>query len=82
MNNIIEKIIEWCRNNYYDNFIVSIKINELIISEYLEYDGDNDLFIWEHDWYEGEKDVELVGFIPINNLIVYNDPDNPIIFHI
>ena len=82
MNNIIEKIIEWCRNNYYANFIVSIKLNDLIITEYLEYDGDNDLFVWEHDWYEGETDVKLVGFIPIENLIINNDPDNAIIFHI
>ena len=82
MNKIIEKIIEWCRNNYYANFIVSIKLNDFIITEYLEYDGDNDLFIWEHDWYEGEPDPKLVGFIPIENLIINNDPDNAIIFHI
>ena len=52
----IAQIIEkWCEQNFYDSFVVTISRDGEIITEYLELDGNSVDFVWEHDWYEGEK---------------------------
>lgn len=71
--NIID---EWCTKNFYDSFVVTISRDGQIITEYLELDGMSLDFIWENDWYEGEKDISLIGFMPMLNLRVYGDPAN------
>lgn len=71
--NIID---EWCRKNFYDSFVVTISRDGQIITEYLELDGMSLDFIWENDWYEGEKDISLIGFMPMLQLRVYGAPGN------
>jgi hypothetical protein len=66
--NIIE---EWCKKNFYDSFVVTISRDGQIITEYLELDGMSLDFIWENDWYDGEKDISLIGFMPMLQLRVY-----------
>lgn len=66
--NIID---EWCKKNFYDSFVVTISRDGQIITEYLEFDGGDFDFIWENDWYEGEKDIVLIGFMPMQQLRVY-----------
>lgn len=66
--NIIDK---WCKKNFYDSFVVTISRDGQIITEYLELDGMSLDFIWENDWYEGEKDIVLIGFMPMQQLRVY-----------
>lgn len=42
-------------------------INELYL-----YDPESGLpyseYVWEHDWHEGEEDVEILGFINISDV--------------
>ena len=64
-------INEWCKKNFYDSFVVTISRDGQIITEYLEFDGGDFDFIWENDWYEGEKDIVLIGFMPMQQLRVY-----------
>jgi hypothetical protein len=71
--NIID---EWCRKNYYGSFVVTISIDGQIITEYLEFDGSSITFIWENDWWEGEKEIYLLGFMPMLQLRVYGAPGN------
>lgn len=61
----------WCEKNFYDSFVVTISRDGQIITEYLEFDGGDFDFIWENDWYEGEKDIVLIGFMPMQQLRVY-----------
>lgn len=68
----IAKIIEeWCKHNIYDSFVVTISRNGEIITEYLELDGSSIDFIWEMDWWEGKKEIYLLGFMPMCQLRVY-----------
>lgn len=61
------KIIEkWCIDNYYTSFVVWIKIGNTIIAEIL--DCVNGEFEWLNDWWEGEEDVRMLGFQPIEYL--------------
>lgn len=69
--NIID---EWCKKNYYGSFVVTISRDGQIITEYLEFDGSSFGFIWENDWWEGEKEIYLLGFMPMLQLRVYGAP--------
>lgn len=73
--NIID---EWCKKNFYDSFVVTISRDGQIITEYLEIDGNSIDFIWENDWWEGEKEIYLLGFMPMLQLRVYGAPGNHI----
>lgn len=68
-SSIGEIIKEWCNNNnYYTDFIVWLKANDIEIKTVYELDYDFN-FIFLDDWYEG-GDVELLGFAPIDEVII------------
>lgn len=73
--NIIDK---WCKKNFYDSFVATISRDGQIITEYLEIDGFSLDFVWENDWWEGEKEIYLLGFMPMLNLRVYGAPGDDI----
>ena len=78
---IADVIEKWCQDNYYGNFIVTLRINGELCTEYLIYEtGDPDRlgphWVWECDWWEGQKDIELVGFLDISSVHVSGTPDN------
>lgn len=59
------------------DYIVSIRLKN---SEYSQWEYINELltlneddpfyFIWDNDWYEGEKFVEILGYISIDDIPV------------
>lgn len=71
---IAEPIVKWCEENYYTDFIVTISIDDGEITEILEVDPLEDECIWVNDWWEGQKDVKLLGFVPISDIHVYGIP--------
>lgn len=78
---IADEIEKWCQENYYSNFVVTLRINGELCNEYLIYEtGDPDQlyphWVWESDWWEGQKCIELVGFVDINSVYVSGTPDN------
>lgn len=78
---IVDIIEKWCHDNYYGGFIVTLRIDGELCVEYLFYEtGDPDFpaphWVWESDWWEGQKDIELVGFIDIKSVYVSGTPDN------
>lgn len=50
----------------YGSYIVRVKIGNIISNELLLYDDESNGYIWLDDWYEGEKEVSFVGFIPVD----------------
>ena len=78
--NIIE---EWCQGEggEWDDFIVTLQLdNRPPETHYLELEISDDLgFVWSTDWWEGEKDVRLVGFMPLHRIEFYTDPDGRVI---
>lgn len=73
---ITKPIWEWCEKNYFSDFLVTILVNDREETQYLEFDGDGWRFVWNNDWWEGEEDVRLLGFLPIANIHIYNSPED------
>lgn len=71
----IREIIEqWCSQNRYGDVLVTISVNGEEITEYLSwepYEG----FVWDMDWWEGEKEVILMGFRMRHDLTFYGFPE-------
>ena len=44
-------------------------LNELVCY-YESYDGMRDVWEWQYDWFEGQDDVEILGYIPIDSVDV------------
>ncbi len=65
---------QWCLYNYYDNMIVSMLVNDSIKTEILIYE-DGEL-IWLNDWWEGEREVALLGFRPVSMMKIDTFPEN------
>lgn len=59
----------WC-----DDCLVTISRNGEEITEILFYTSAGE-FEWEMDWWEGEKDIKLLGFRPISDLKYYGNPE-------
>lgn len=66
---IIEK---WCAKNFWDAFIVTLSLDGEESTEILEIDGCGNSFVWVSDWWEGQKNIELLGFMPISKISLYN----------
>lgn len=59
-----KKICDELRLNdlyFRSDIIVAIRCGTSIINELLLYDGSEDVWTWENDWWEGEEQVELIG---------------------
>ena len=78
---IADVIDTWCQKHYYGHFLVTLSIEDKLCVEYLYFEtGDPNWpdphWVWESDWWEGQKDVELVGFIDISSVYVSGTPDS------
>lgn len=52
-------------------------LNELVCY-YDSYDGMHNVWEWQYDWFEGQDDVEILGYIPVNSVdvpILYNSSE-------
>ena len=74
-----EVIEKWCQgpSGRYGDFLVTVLINGEPSTHVLEFDANSVGFIWSTDWWEGEKDVVLYGFMPIADIVVYGEPGIP-----
>ncbi len=74
-NEIVRIILAWCELNCYCDFAVTISSDGRIITEFLELAGFSGIeFIWKNDWWEGEKEIYLLGFMPFDDLRIYGIP--------
>lgn len=78
----VAKIVErWCEKHYYNSALVTLSIDGVETTEYLEFDGSEMTFIWENDWWEGEKEVQLLGFRMLQDLKLYGFPNDADLEH-
>lgn len=67
---IVSVIKKWCDDNRYADMVVSISVDGDKYTELLLYRS-GDEFEWLNDWCEGgTKKVELLGFVPVDDLDV------------
>lgn len=51
-----------------EDIIAVIKINEVETNQLFTVDiNEENYFIWENDWWEGEEDVVLLDFFPVSD---------------
>lgn len=68
--NIID---DWCKKNYYESAFVTLSLNGRVTTEYLSFNGN---FEWDMDWWEGERDVVLIGFRMRHDAVFYGYPNS------
>ena len=69
---IAEPIVAWCEEHGYTDILVTIWINDHEQTELLEFDLTvPGLLVWRSDWWEGEKDVRLLGFAPLSEIHIH-----------
>lgn len=73
---IADIIKQWCEKNVYTDFIVTINLDGRETTEYLSFDASELDFVFENDWWEGEKNIQLCGFIPVGNISIHGCPSN------
>ncbi len=73
VGNIVE---DWCETHYYGDALVTLFIDGRVTTEYLEFNGDTMQFTWANDWWEGEKDIELIGFRMLGDIMFFGPPNN------
>lgn len=55
----------------YDDYLVTINLAGQVVTELLICDnGDLE---WLSDWWEGERPVKLLGFIPLSHIKIYGN---------
>lgn len=53
-----------------EDIIAVIEINDITTNQLFMVDmNEENYFIWNNDWYEGEKDVALIDFFPVSEAI-------------
>lgn len=69
IGDIVEK---WCSKHVYETMLVTIsqkydfEKTPRISTQILEFDLVAGETVWENDWWEGEQQVELLGFVPLS----------------
>lgn len=76
---IANYIESWCLSDHgwCEDCLVTISRDNEEITEILFYTSMGE-FEWEMDWWEGEKDIKLLGFRPISDLKCYGLPEDHI----
>ena len=53
-----------------EDIIAVIEIDDITTNQLFMVDmNEENYFIWDNDWYEGEKDVALIDFFPVSEAI-------------
>ena len=70
----INEMLDELENKMRDTYIVTLKYkydfeeNYAIENHILEYDSITDSYVWLNDWYEGQTDVEVLGYMSLGDV--------------
>lgn len=68
-----EIIEQWAKKNYYDDFVVTLRLEGEIVTTLLCMDEAANME-WANDWWEGQKEVRMIGFVPLSDLLCIGEP--------
>ena len=74
--NIID---EWCKKAGYQDFLVRVSVGGFETTQFLQFDVSKPGFVWENDWWEGEQEVYLKGFLAVDDVQLYGLPSRPLV---
>lgn len=63
----------------YSTFAVTVLVDGRESTEIMYFDFERCVFVWDIDWWEGERDVQLLGYCPIDEIHIYGTPRNAIL---
>lgn len=72
---VIDVIDYWCSKHYYTHAIVTLELDGNIVTDILLYDGSSHTFEWSNDWYEGQKDIKVLGFRMLDEFKIEGYPE-------
>lgn|GEM_PF-6769557 len=72
---VADIVDKWCQQNYYSSALVTLSIDGRKTTELLSLNGYLMEFEWDNDWWEGEKDIVLLGFEMLDNIQFYGYPN-------
>ena len=75
-NEIADIVKRWCEKNVYTDFIVTINVDGRETTEFLSFDASELDFVFYIVWWEGERNIQLSGFLPLGNISIYGCPSN------
>ena len=70
----INELFDELENKVRDTYIVTLKYkydfekDQTIENQILEYDSMDDNYVWLVDWYEGQTDVEVLGYMILGDV--------------
>ena len=70
----IDEMFNELENKMRDTYIVTLKYkydfeeNYTIENHILEYDSIDDSYVWLNDWYEGQTDIEVLGYMLLGDV--------------
>lgn len=72
-----EQFSKWLDKAEYDEYIIFIRAKHSEndewedFHEYLYYDSQYDMWVWENDWHEGQEFVDYYGQIKLSEMTEY-----------
>lgn len=66
----VPELFAFLDNSPRTDYIVTLMIDGEMQNELLQWDW-NDIWTWNNDWYEGQKDVTWVGIVAIDDVTTY-----------
>ena len=70
----IDEMFDELENKVRDTYIVTLKYkydfeeNYTIENHILEYESITDSYVWLNDWYEGQTDIEVLGYMLLGDV--------------
>ena len=68
------ELFAFLENSPRTDYVITILLNGEYVNELLQWDGEDDTWVWANDWYEGEKDPRWIGIVAIEDVTTYT-PD-------
>ena len=65
------ELFAFLKNSPHTVYIVTIILDGKYVNELLQWDFETDTWVWENDWYEGEKDPRWIGIVALEDVTTY-----------
>jgi len=65
------ELFSYLENSPRTDYIVTIMIDDEMMNELLQFDGEHDCWVWANDWYEGENDVTWIAIVALEDVTTY-----------
>lgn len=67
----IPELFAYLKNSPRTDYIVTIMIDDEMMNELLQFDAENDCWVWANDWYEGENNVTWMAIVALEDVTTY-----------